>query len=96
MLKTKDFITVSKKLLDKEYWHQINIIEFLAFSTKLIIIFPGLLFGVQIWWLYIFALLSSLALILTSTVKTLPTIIYFNVGWTILATAALAKHFFGE
>jgi hypothetical protein len=45
--------------------------------------------------LYLFALISSLALILTSTVKTLPTIIYFNVGWSILATAAIAKHFIG-
>jgi len=61
--------------------------------TKLSIIFPGLLFGRQWWWLYIFALVSSLALIWSSTVKTLPTIILFNVGWSILATAALIKHF---
>ena len=93
MLKIKDIFIVSKQLSDKKYWNKTNIIEFLAFSTKLMIIFPGLIFGIQFWWLYIFALISSLALILTSTVKTLPTIIYFNIGWTILATLAILKHF---
>jgi carbohydrate-binding DOMON domain-containing protein len=93
MLKPKDIIQVTKQLGHKEYWTMTNTIEFWAFSTKLMIIFPGLILGIQFWWLYIFALVSSLALILTSTVKTLPTIIYFNLGWTILASAAIAKHF---
>lgn len=93
MLKPKDIIQVTKQLGRKEYWNMTNAIEFWAFSTKLMIIFPGLILGIQFWWLYIFALVSSLALILTSTVKTLPTIIYFNLGWTILASAAIAKHF---
>jgi carbohydrate-binding DOMON domain-containing protein len=93
MLKPKDIVQVTKQLGRKEYWNMTNTIEFWAFSTKLMIIFPGLILGIQFWWLYIFALVSSLALILTSTVKTLPTIIYFNVGWTILASAAIAKHF---
>jgi hypothetical protein len=43
--------------------------------------------------LYIFAVASSLALIWSSTVKTLPTIILFNVVWVGLATAAILKHF---
>ena len=93
MIKPKEIILVTKKLGKKEYWNKVNAIEFWAFSTKLAIIFPGLLFGVQWWWLYIFALVSSLALVLTSTVKTLPTIIYFNIGWSILASAAIIKHF---
>ena len=92
MITPKEIWQVTLKLKQKSYWTKTNIIEFWAFSTKLIIIFPGLLFDVQIWWLYIFALLSSLALILTSTVKTLPTIIYFNMGWSILASLALLKH----
>jgi hypothetical protein len=93
MIKTNDVIQITKSLFFKEYWNKVNTIEFFAFSTKLLIIFPGLLFGKQFWWLYIFALISSMALILTSTIKTLPTIIYFNMGWSILATAAIAKHF---
>lgn len=95
MIKPNEIVEVTKQLGRKEYWNKANIIEFWAFSTKLVIIFPGLLFGVQFWWLYIFAWLSSVTLILTSTIKTLPTIIYFNVGWTILATVALLKHFLG-
>jgi len=81
------------KMKKKSYWNKANSIEFLAFMTKIIIIFPGLLFGKQWWWLYIFALASSTALIWTSTVKTLPTIIIFNVLWVVLATTAILKHF---
>jgi hypothetical protein len=84
---------VSKNLITKSYWTKVNIIEFWAFSTKLAIIIPGLLFGKQWWWLFIFALISSLALIVTSTIKTLPTIIYFNIVWCLLATTAILKHF---
>ena len=93
MLKPKDIKEVTMHLFTKEYWTMTNIIEFWAFSTKLMIIVPGLLFGVQFWWFYIFALASRLSLILTSTIKTLPTIIYFNIGWCILASTAIAKHF---
>ncbi len=93
MIDHKDIWEITKKLFEKKYWNKTNTIEFWAFSTKLAIIFPGLLFDVQFWWLYIFALVSSITLILTSTVKTLPTIIYFNVGWSILATIAIIKHF---
>lgn len=80
-------------MFKSEYWTPPNKVEFFAFMTKLIIIFPGLIFNYQIWWLYIFALLSSLALIWSSTEKTLPTIILFNVMWSILAVIAIVKHF---
>lgn len=95
MINPNEIVEVTKQLFRKSYWNFTNTVEFWAFSTKLMIIFPGLLFGVQVWWLYLFALVSSLTLILTSTVKTLPTIIYFNVGWSILATVAIIKHFLG-
>lgn len=86
-------IYVLKNMLNKSYWNKANTVEFFAFMTKVCIIFPGLLFGKQWWWLYIFALVSSLALIWSSTVKTLPTIILFNVFWSILASAAIIKYF---
>jgi hypothetical protein len=92
-MKINDIPTVTKQLFTKSYWNKTNIIEFWAFSTKLVIIIPGLLLGKQWWWLYIFAFASSVALILTSTIKTLPTIIYFNVIWSLLATTAILKHF---
>ena len=82
-----------KTMQNKTYWNRPNTVEFFAFMTKIAIIFPGLLLGKQFWWLYIFALISSLALIWSSTVKTLPTIIWFNIGWSTLAILAIAKHF---
>ena len=77
----------------REYWVRANVVEAWGFATKVVIIFPGLLFGVQWWWLYIFAIISSLALIWSSTVKTLPTVILFNVAWVVLASTSILKHF---
>ena len=82
-----------KTMKYKRYWNKPNTVEFFAFMTKIAIIFPGLLLGKQFWWLYIFALISSLALIWSSTVKTLPTIIWFNILWSLLAILSILKHF---
>lgn len=82
-----------KSMTVKSYWNLPNTVEFIAFMTKAAIIIPGLLFGVQIWWLYIIALVTSISLVWSSTVKTLPTIIWFNIIWSGLALAAIVKHF---
>jgi hypothetical protein len=87
------WIKALRSMGKKQYWNRPNTVEFFAFMTKAAIIIPGLLFETQFWWLYIFALVTSLALIWSSTVKTLPTIIWFNIIWSGLATAALVKHF---
>lgn len=92
MNKNLEFLEAIKKMKYKKYWNKPNTIEFFAFMTKICIIFPGLLLGKQWWWLYIFALISSLALIWSSTVKTLPTIIIFNMIWSLLATTAIIKY----
>lgn len=86
-----EWIKALSTMLHKEYWTLPNTVEFFAFMAKAVIIIPGLVFSVQIWWLYIIALLTSLSLIWTSTVKTLPTIIWFNIIWSVLAIMALAK-----
>lgn len=80
-------------MANKSYWNLPNTVEFIAFMTKAVIIIPGLLFETQIWWLYIIALVTSLSLIWSSTVKTLPTLIWFNILWSFLAAAAIVKHF---
>jgi hypothetical protein len=87
-----EWINALKTMGHKEYWNKPNTVEFFAFMTKAAIIIPGLLFNTQIWWLYIIALITSLALIWSSTVKTLPTIIWFNILWTILALTAILKY----
>jgi hypothetical protein len=79
-------------MLNRKYWNKPNTVEFFAFVTKAIIIIPGLLFGTQIWWFYIFALVSSIMLIWSSTVKTIPTLIWFNILWILLATTAIIKY----
>jgi hypothetical protein len=89
----KKIIDALKTMSSKGYWSRVNAVEAWGFATKIAIIFPGLLFGYQWWWLYIFAIISSLSLIWTSTEKTLPTIIIFNVLWVILASLSIAKHF---
>lgn len=89
----KKIIDALKTMSSKGYWSRVNAVEAWGFATKIGIIFPGLLFGYQWWWLYIFAIISSLSLIWTSTEKTLPTIIIFNVLWVILASLSIAKHF---
>lgn len=82
-----------KTMSKKDYWNRPNSVEAWGFVTKLVIIVPGLLLGKQWWWLYIFAIISSVALVWSSTKKTLPTIILFNVAWIVLATASIVKHF---
>jgi hypothetical protein len=89
----KEWLAALATMRHKEYWNKPNTVEFFAFMTKILIIFPGLLFGLQFWWLYIFALISSAALIWSSTVKTLPTIIWFNMLWVLLAALSIWKHF---
>ena len=89
----KEWIYALKSMMNKEYCNLPNTVEFFAFITKAIIVIPGLLFGISIWWIYIIALVTSLALIWSSTVKTLPTLIWFNLIWSALAITFLLKHF---
>ena len=86
------WITALRSMGNKKYWNKPNTVEFFAFMAKAAIIIPGLLFDTQIWWLYIIALITSLSLIWSSTVKTLPTIIWFNILWSLLAATAIIKH----
>ena len=87
------WLVALRSMGNRKYWNRANTVEFFAFMTKAVIIIPGLLFETQYWWLYIFALVTSFALIWSSTVKTLPTLIWFNILWVLLATAAIIKHF---
>jgi hypothetical protein len=93
MKNNTQWLEALKTMLDREYWNRANTIEFFAFVVKAGIIIPGLLFGKEIWWLYIFALISSLGLIWSSTVKTIPTLIWFNILWSTLAITYMLKHF---
>lgn len=77
--------------LDSDYWIPYNKVEFLSWITKAIIIVPGLIFKVEIWWLYLFALVTSIALIWVSQQKLLPTLVGFNSLWVWLSCMVLAQ-----
>ena len=78
--------------LTREYWTNYNIVEGLSWFTKAIIIVPGLIFGIQIWWLYFLTLVTSLTLIWASNKKLLPTLVGFNTVWAFISCMVLAQH----
>ena len=76
----------------KEYWTNYNTVEFVSWVAKAIIIIPGLVFGIQLWWLYFLTLATSLTLIWASSKKALPTLVGFNTMWAWLSCMVLAQH----
>lgn len=78
----------------KEYWTDYNTVEFVSWVAKAIIIVPGLIFHIQIWWLYFLTLFTSLTLIWASNKKLLPTLVGFNTMWAWLSCMVLAQHLF--
>lgn len=76
----------------REYWTDYNTVEFLSWATKAVIIIPGLIFGLQIWWLYWFTLLTSATLIWASYRKALPTLVGFNTIWIFISLMVLAQN----
>jgi hypothetical protein len=81
-----------KMWFTREYWTDYNRVEFASWATKACIIVPGLIFGIQIWWLYFFTLATSLSLIWASNKKLLPTLVAFNTLWVWISCMVLAQH----
>lgn len=79
----------------REYWTDYNIVEFLSWAAKAVIIIPGLIFGIQIWWLFFLTLFTSLTLIWASNKKLLPTLVGFNTIWAWISCMVLAQHLIG-
>jgi hypothetical protein len=78
---------------NREYWsHFYNRVEAVSWTAKAMIIIPGLIFGIQIWQLYVVALATSLTLIWASNKKLLPTLVAFNTMWAWLSCMVLAQH----
>jgi hypothetical protein len=76
----------------KEYWTDYNTVEFVSWLAKAIIIIPGLIFGIQLWWLYFLTLVTSITLIWASRKKMLPTLVGFNTMWAWLSLMVIAQH----
>ena len=77
--------------LQRKYWTDYNTVEALAWLTKAIIIIPGLIFKIEIWWSYIFSLITSTMLVWASEKKLLPTLVGFNTMWIWLSLMVLAQ-----
>ena len=76
----------------KEYWTDYNTVEFLSWITKAIIIVPGLIFKIQIWWLYFLTLVTSTLLVWASYRKLLPTLVAFNTLWIFISLMVISQN----
>ena len=76
----------------KSYWTDYNVIEFCAWMAKAIIIIPGLIFGIELWYMHFLTLLTSSLLIWASMRKDLPTLIAFNTIWICISLTILVRH----
>jgi hypothetical protein len=76
----------------KKYWTDYNTIEFAAWMAKAIIIVPGLIFGIELWYMHFLTLLTSSLLIWASMRKSLPTLIVFNTIWILISLTIIFKH----
>lgn len=81
------------KWFTREYWKLYNIVEAASWAAKALIIVPGLIWGYQVWWFYIFTLLTSSTLIWASNKKLLPTLVAFNSIWCWISIMTITKHF---
>ena len=81
-----------KMYLSKEYWTNYNTIELAAWMAKAIIIIPGLVFGIELWYMHFLTLLTSSLLIWASMRKDLPTLILFNTIWICISLTILVRH----
>jgi hypothetical protein len=81
-----------KMFFTKSYWTNYNTIEALSWAAKATIIIPGLIFGIQMWWLYFFTLVTSITLIWASNKKLLPTLVGFNTLWVWISCMVIVQH----
>lgn len=77
---------------DRTYWTDYNIIELCAWMAKAAIIIPGLIFGLELWWLHLITLITSSLLIWASMRKSLPTLIVFNTLWICISLTIIIRH----
>jgi hypothetical protein len=87
-----NIINCYKMWFKKEYWTNYNTVEFASWLAKAVIIVPGLIFGISVWWLYFFTLGTSLTLVWASEKKLLPTLVGFNTIWVWISCMVLAQH----
>ena len=88
----KRVIDIIKMFFDKSYWVNYNTIEFISWMAKAIIIVPGLVFGIELWYFHFLTLATSSALIWASMKKKLPTLITFNTIWICISLTIILRN----
>ena len=88
----KRLFSVYKMWFTREYWTDYNTVEFLSWFTKAVIIVPGLIFKIQLWWLYFLTLLTSSLLVWASYRKLLPTLVAFNTLWIFISLMVISQN----
>ena len=81
-----------KMFMNKTYWTDYNTIEFTAWMAKAIIIVPGLIFGIELWYMHFLTLITSSLLIWASMRKDLPTLILFNTIWICISLTIIIRN----
>lgn len=81
-----------KLFFTKSYWINYNVIEFAAWMAKAIIIIPGLVFGIELWYFHFLTLITSSLLIWASMKKRLPTLITFNTIWIMISLTIIIRN----
>ncbi len=84
--------SIIQMFFSKEYWVNYNTIEFLSWMAKAIIIIPGLVFGIELWYFHFLTLVTSSALIWASMKKRLPTLITFNTIWICISLTIIVRN----
>jgi hypothetical protein len=90
----KNIIQKYSMYFDPSYWTNYNTIEFVSWLAKAIIIVPGLIFGIEIWYFHFITLATSSALIWASMKKSLPTLILFNTIWICISLTIIIRNLF--
>ena len=85
-------LDIIKMFFNKSYWINYNTIEFVSWMAKAIIIVPGLVFGIELWYFHFLTLATSSALIWASMKKKLPTLITFNTIWICISLAIILRN----
>jgi len=88
----RNIVNKYKMYFNNTYWTDYNVIEFFAWMAKASIIIPGLVFGIEIWWLHFLTLATSSLLIWASMKKSLPTLIAFNTIWIVISLIIILRH----
>jgi|TARA_R110000764_G_scaffold141792_1_gene229890 hypothetical protein len=80
----------------KGYWQKrYNVVEAAAWTAKLLVILPAIIFGKEVIWAHFITLMTSALLIWVSEQKLLPTLVAFNSLWIGISSFIIIRYYIG-